>query len=739
VSGATSETPAVAAAPAPRAGHEQRAAGRLRAPGREGALRLGGLAVVIAAAAVLNTVRLSQNGYANIFYSAGVRSMLRSWHNFFFVASDPAGLVTIDKPPLGLWLQAASAKVFGFSSLSLLLPEALMGVAIAAVLYVVVARRFGTLAGLVAGLVCAFFPSLVAVSRSNNVDAPLILLMLLACVAAIRACESGRWRTLLLSGALIGLAFNTKTLAAYLAVPGIALAYLLCAPVPLRRRIVQLLAAGVLAGVVSFAWIAVVEATPASQRPYIGSSTDNSELGLTFSYNGFGRVEGQAGGPGSTHGKPGARVPIEQLRRVDEQRAREHKPLPPPPQPPAGPSPNTGRYPKPIPFGGPPGPLRLFGVGLGDQGGWLLPLAFFGLIAALVLLWLERRDSGGEEAPAAAGAGGSPGDGPGAPAADDAQAPAAAPDDGRAPGPPRSWRRDPRLAAVIVLGGWFAVEAAVLSLSKGIVHPYYISALAPGTGAMAGIGVYSLIALCRRRAGGGPIIGIALTALAVMGTVAAELVLMHRYGYLRWFMPVLALAAAACLVALFASALMSRSRPAAIAIGAAIAVLLVAPAGYASTTWLAPVQSTFPAAGPKQYAGWGGVGLNPRGAAIDRALLRWVESHGATHRFTILTVSAPTAASFVLMGADVSGLAGYSGVDPVLDGAGLARLVERHEARYVVLGGEYSTRGGNGATKAVLAACREMAPFEWRSPDNYPNGLTLFDCAGHERQLAAQG
>ncbi len=646
---------------------------RLRPLDREAAVRLGGLAAVIAAAAVMNLVRLSQNGYANIFYSAGVRSMMRSWHNFFFVSSDPAGLVSIDKPPLGLWVQAASAKIFGFAPLSLLLPEALIGVAVVAVLYVIVARRFGTLAALAAGLGCALFPSFVAVSRSNGVDPLLILLMLLACGAAMRACQSGRSATLLLCGALIGLAFNTKTLAAYLAVPGIALAYMVCAPVAVRRRIVQLLAAGALAGVLSFAWIAVVEATPASQRPYVGSSTDNTELGLTFSYNGFGRVEGQAGGPGGTHGKPGARVPLSVSRRVNSQRAREH---------------------------GSPGPLRLLGVGLGDQAGWLLPLAFFGLIASLVLLWLERRAPAGD---------------PGVQAA--------------AP-----WRRDPRLAAVIVLGGWFAVEGIVLSLSKGIVHPYYVSALAPGTGAMCGIGLYALIRLCRRSP---PYAGLALAAAAVLSTVATEIVLMHRYDYLRWFVPVLAVAAGLCLIALLAATLLTRPRGAGVAVAAATALLLIVPAGYASTTWLAPVQSTFPAAGPKQYAGWGGVGLNARGVAIDRALLRYVESHGATRRFALLTVSAPTAAPFVLLGANVSGLAGYSGVDPVLDGPGLARLVERREARYVLLGGEYSTRGGNRATQAVLRTCRELAPFEWRSPVPYAFGLVLFDCAGREAALRA--
>ncbi len=365
-----------------------------------------------------------------------------------------------------------------------------------------------------------------------------------------------------------------------------------------------------------------------------------------------------------------------------------------------GASPNAGRYPKPIPFGGSPGPLRLLGVGLGDQAGWLLPLAFFGLIASLVLLWLERRGPAGDP---------------------DVQA--AAP-----------WRRDPRLAAVIVLGGWFAVEGIVLSLSKGIVHPYYVSALAPGTGAMCGIGLYALIRLCRRSP---PYAGLALAGAAVLSTVATEIVLMHRYDYLRWFVPVLAVAAGLCLIAMLAATLLTRPRGAGVAVAAATALLLIVPAGYASTTWLAPVQSTFPAAGPKQYAGWGGVGLNARGVAIDRALLRYVESHGATRRFALLTVSAPTAAPFVLLGANVSGLAGYSGVDPVLDGPGLARLVQRREARYVLLGGEYSTRGGNRATQAVLHTCRELAPFEWPSPVPYAFGLVLFDCAGREAALRA--
>ena len=225
--------------------------------------------------------------------------MLRSLHNFFFVSFDPGGLIMVDKPPLGLWVEAASAKLFGFSPLSLLIPEAIIGALGVLLLYRALARRLGGWAAVAGALALAVFPSFVAISRTTNVDALLILLMILACDAGMRAIETGRWRTLLWSAALVGLAFNTKTLAAYLVVPGIALGYLLCAGVSVRRRLAQLLTAGLVMVVVSGAWIAVVELTPASKRPFVGSSTDNTELGLTFSYNGFGRVGGQTGGPGN--------------------------------------------------------------------------------------------------------------------------------------------------------------------------------------------------------------------------------------------------------------------------------------------------------------------------------------------------------------------------------------------------------------------------------------------------------
>jgi 4-amino-4-deoxy-L-arabinose transferase-like glycosyltransferase len=670
-----------------------------------------GFVVAVTLSAVLNTNRLSQNGYANIFYSAGDSSMLRSLHNFLFVSFDPGGLVAVDKPPLALWLQVASAKLFGFSPLSLLLPEAIAGVLAVALLYILLARRLGTLAAFAGALAMAVFPSFVAVSRENSVDSLLILLMVLACGAGLRAAETGRWRTLLWCGALVGLAFNTKTLAAYLVVPGIALAYLVCAPATIMRRALQLAVAGLVMLAVSFAWISFVDLTPASKRPYVGGSTNNSELGLTFEYNGFGRVGGQAGGPNTTVVLPGARVPAARPSTPAQRTAAPRHPSAPAPaasvpqpKPSAGGSAgvSSGRNKYPIPFGGPPRALRLFGVGLGDQGGWMLPFAFFGLLGVALLALADRR--------------------PREPSKEPTPGPAQEP----TPGP---GRRDPRLATALVLGGWFLVEAVVLSASKGIVHPYYVSALAPPTGAMAGAGAVAFLELAR---GERRLWALALVPCAVAATVAAQLVLMHREDYMAWFEPVLV-----CGAIVGVGALVALRRLAGPALALIFIVLLVTPTAYAASTWLAPVEGTFPAAGPKQAAGHGGYGVNQWDLAIDRALADYVSTHRPGSRWALLTVASDTAAPIMLLGVDAGALGGYSGTDPTLDGPGLARLVARREARYVLLGGEYSLRGGNRATAAVLRSCRQLAPSVWHSPVDYPFGLTLFDCAGDERALSS--
>ncbi|MCL2553073.1 MAG: glycosyltransferase family 39 protein, partial [Actinomycetia bacterium] len=248
---------------------------------------------------------LSASGYANSFYSAAVQAGSQSWKAFFFGSSDAANAITVDKPPAALWPMALSVRLFGLGSWQILVPEALMGVATVGVLYAAVRRRFGVGAGLLAGTVLAVTPVAALMFRFNNPDALLALLMVTAAYCVLRALEGARTRWLVIAGAVFGLAFLTKTLQAWLIVPPLAVVYAVCAPTPLRRRLLQLLYAGLAMVLAGGWWVAIVELWPASSRPYIGGSQDNSFLGLTFGYNGFGRITGNETGSVGGGGGPG--------------------------------------------------------------------------------------------------------------------------------------------------------------------------------------------------------------------------------------------------------------------------------------------------------------------------------------------------------------------------------------------------------------------------------------------------
>ncbi len=310
--------------------------------------------------AFLNLWNLSLNGWANTYYSAAVRSMATSWHDFLFASLDKSGLMTVDKPPLALWVQALSVRIFGYHPLSILVPEALMGIAAVWLLYDLTRRRFGRFAGFVAGLALATTPITVAIARHNNPDELLILCSVAALWCGLRAIDTGRTRWLVLAGVCVGLGFETKMLVAMMIVPGIALAWLWMrwSAAPGRwAAIRQLLAGGVAMIIVAGAWPLLVTLTPASDRPWISGTADNSIWSLIFGYNGLGRVAGQAGGPGGGGGGFGGG---------------------------GGVGGST--------FGGPTGIFRLLQSGLGDQAGWLLGFAIAAGLALLILTRLRRRD-----------------------------------------------------------------------------------------------------------------------------------------------------------------------------------------------------------------------------------------------------------------------------------------------------------------------------------------------------------
>jgi 4-amino-4-deoxy-L-arabinose transferase-like glycosyltransferase len=381
---------------------------------------------LVALTAVAYLWGLSRNGWANDFYAAAVQAGTRSWKAFFFGSFDASNFITVDKTPASLWVMEISGRLFGFSVWSMLVPQALEGVATVAIVYAAVKRWFGPGAGLLAGLVTALTPVAALMFRFNNPDALLVLLMTCAGYAVTRALERNGTRWLVLAGVLVGFAFLAKMLQAFLVVPGFGLAYLWAGPSRLRRRVWQLLAS--LAGIIVGAgwWVAIVQLTPAASRPYFGGSTNNNILELALGYNGLGRLDGTETGSigfnsSSVGGFGGGR---------------------------GGGGFGGGGFGGPgsggaAGFGGSPGITRLFGAEFGGQVSWLLPAA---LVSLLALLWMSRR----------------------------------------AP------RTDRVRAFALLWGGWLLATGLTFSYMQGIIHPYYMVALAPAIGALAGVGASSL-------------------------------------------------------------------------------------------------------------------------------------------------------------------------------------------------------------------------------------------------------
>ncbi len=311
------------------------------------------LLVLLAATGVLYLWNLSASGWANSYYAAAVQAGSQSWTAWFFGSLDAGNAITVDKPPASLWVMGLSARLFGFSSWSMLAPQALAGVASVGVLYAAVKRWSGPVAGLVAGAALALTPAAALMFRFNNPDALLTLLLVVAAYCLIRAMDAGatarRW--VVLCGAALGFAFLAKMLQGFLVVPGFALTYLIAAPTTIATRVRHTLLAGA-SMLVSAGWyVAVVELWPASARPYIGGSTNNSLLDLVLGYNGLSRITGgQGGSPGGAGGSSGG---------------------------------TTGGA-----FGGATGLGRLFGSEMGVEVSWLLPAA---LLALGFGLWTSRR------------------------------------------------------------------------------------------------------------------------------------------------------------------------------------------------------------------------------------------------------------------------------------------------------------------------------------------------------------
>lgn len=645
--------------------------------------------------AILNFTNLNIEGLSNQYYAAGVKSMTMSWKNFFFVALDPAGFVTIDKPPFAFWMQALSAKIFGFSGWSILIPQALAGVLSVILIYHIVKKSFGSAAGLISALCLAVTPVFVAVSRNNTMDNQLVFALLLACWAISIAAEKGKFRYLALSMVFIGLGFNIKMLEAYMIIPAIYATYLFSNGVSLGKRIIQLIAGTAILLVVSLSWALIVDSVPASERPFVGSSGNNTEIGLITGHNGTERVNlsslignsqsddrsgrgagGQFGGaqngafprgqngfnnmqPPSGNGA-GTRGGDNGTRGANDFGGGFR----------GGPGGNNGGLAGTFGNEIPAGITRLFSKNiLSDQIVWFIPLAVLGFIAAAIREKLKfRLDT-------------------------------------------------KRKQALVLWFMWFLPEFVYFSFNTGLFHSYYLTMMAAPIAALTGIGTITMWEMYKE---GGWKKWFLPVALLLNGAVQL-LMLTYFINNTKYVKVLMGLVTILCFVSSIALAIMNfikskNSEPEIdadnynmlkfiklkkVLLGLALAGVLVVPATGSSAAMFYAVNSSMPAAGlellptqqsqnTRQAFGGDNRNFNDDGRMNGQNnnysdLVKFLNDNKVNGKSQLVVGSANTAESITLnTDIYVGSLSGFMGNDKVMSLDQFKQLVKNGEVRFVL-------------------------------------------------------
>lgn len=640
------------------------------------------LALILLLGGWLRFHNLGDAGVGNSYYAAAVKSMLTSWHNFFFASYEPGGSVSVDKPPLGLWVQALFAYFLGVNGFALALPQALAGWLSLPLLYHLVQRHFGRIAGWVAAFILAITPVMVSAERNNTMDGQLVFVLLLAAWAFIKATESGKLRYLWLGAFLVGIGFNIKMLQAFLPLPAFYALYWLGGnsgaligtrrnsndvtypyPEPGRRdtpripwnglfqRGLHLAAATILLLAVSLSWAIAVDLTPEESRPYVGSTRANRVMELILGHNGLARLI------------PGGNALATTLFTDDEGVSAPSLPpsgqLPPgapagsqPPQPGFGPPTNQPGNP---PTNGAPGsfnnqeigtagPLRLFTEPLVTEAGWLLPLALWGMVCVVIVAR------------------------------------------------PRFPITPPTLG-LILWGGWLLTEVVFFSIAN-LFHAYYLLMVGPPLAALVAMLVWSL----RRSAGKQIWLAWGLLAGGVVLTLGVQVLTWLNYPEVgRWVVTASVLGAAAGLI-----------------VGLGIGMWETRPRWAISLPWLIVLSSLslsplvwsvltttndnpnvmLPRSGLIEQTGRGnGAAANNQPptyviSPAQQAILEYVTTHRKGTTYLLAANSSMEASAFILAtGEPVLTMGGFNGGDPVVSAAELAELVATDELGYVATGG----------------------------------------------------
>lgn len=617
------------------------------------------LAVIILLGAFLRFYHLGSLSIGNTYYAATVKSMLTSWHNFFYASFEPGGSVTVDKPPLGFWIQAISAHFLGVNGFALALPQALAGVLSIPVLYHLVRRNFGILAGLTASLTLALTPITIATERNNTIDGLLVFMLLLAAWAFIKAAESGRLRYIILGAILVGAGFNIKMLQAVMPLPAFYLAYLLSGKHRWWVRLLQLGLATLVFLIVALAWVIAVDLTPADQRPYIGSSTENSVLELIIGHNGLARLglldlrqSGPGGSPLANRSQPGAQLPSGQgyslppqnglpqntpqdapslLNPAQPQTDRRFAQPGYPPQPGIRGTPGMGLNGET----GSAGPLRLFIEPLVTEASWLLPLGLLGIPLAIAALGWR-------------------------------------------------WPLTKRHLDLLLWVGWLLPSMIYFSFTTGLFHRYYLIMLGPPLAALVGITIWALRVFWQRR----PSIGWILLLVLSGATLVFEIITLRNYE--DYALPLSLLA----MLLWLAGLLWLARRPRDIwqrspGLSLIILAILIAPFTWSLLSTFNPNPNV--ALPTASLGDFNSNRANPRPTDLDNlgiygnAILEFTLTNTDPDSYLLATNSSRDAAPFILVSERaVLTFGGFTGGDNVIDLGKFLDLIGRGDLRFVL-------------------------------------------------------
>ena len=606
------------------------------------------LPVLLALTGALYLFGALHNGMANSYYAAAVQAASQDWTAWLFGSLDAANYVSVDKPPLATMVMGLSARLFGFSSFSMLLPSVLAGVGSVWLVYAAVKRQFGFISAAIAGAVLAFTPVAALMFGFNNPDAILTLMLTASGYAFLRSLEGKRpllW--LGLAGLFTGLAFNAKMLQGLMVLPAMVPVYLVFAKPPIVTRFLHVMFAGVITTISTLWWSVLVWLTPAGSRPWVGSTNDNNIWSLIFGYNGLGRLLGGRGGGG-----PGGSMPpsggmggaTAQTAGNTMQTATDGAGMMPGGM---GGGPGGGHGPGGTGFGGQTGIFRIFNNDFGPNIAWLLVLALAG---GGLLLWILRKT-------------------------------------------PRTNRGR---AAVVFWMLWLLIHIVIFSMTSGVIHPYYVVVMAPAVAALVGISLPFLWGAYVRRK---PYAWL-LPVLVGMTAIIAVIILGYA-GTMMWLMWIVGLLGLAGMIGLLINLYAPRRWMQNLAIVAALAACMLAPTVYTLATVNVAHTGSIPTAGPSSTAMRGS---NNETSQADSQLVQYLlrHQHGAT--WLVAVASANESAAIQLTsGQPVMAVGGFNGSDTPLTLEQFKQLVKDGKVNYYAISSHGRGGGPGGGNNEITA------------------------------------